>query len=566
MQRLESARQKIATLYPDQAEATFARLVHLLDEFAQRHPPRPRPPPGAPPFSERDAVLICYADHVQEPDTPTLRTLGRFLREFAAGGVNAVHLLPFYPSSSDDGFSVIDYTAVKPEFGDWAEVERIGSDFRLMVDLVINHCSAQSPWFQGFLAGDPVYARYFIAFDQPVDTSQVFRPRTHPLLTPFDTAIGRRYVWTTFSADQIDLNFANPEVLLAMVEALLTYLAHGASIIRLDAIAYLWKELGTPCIHLPQTHLVVKLLRDILDAVAPGTWIVTETNVPHRDNISYFGNGADEAHLVYNFTLPPLLLHSVLRQDATDLTRWAGRLSTPSETTTFFNFTASHDGIGVTPLQGVVDEAAIAALAEHAQRRGGRVSYRAVAGGEPRPYELNIVYLDAAGSVPAFLATQAIQLSLRGVPGIYLNSLIGARNWEEGVARLGYNRAINRQKFAYAPLASALRDERSEQGTVYRGYRHLLATRAAEPLFSPQVPQEVLGLDPRVVAVLRWAGEERLLTLASVAASAVALEAGAVARALEGREARDLLSGKEFRLIEGERLDLAPYQVMWLRR
>src|SRR5690606_35016656 len=108
------------------------------------------------------------------------------------------------------------------------------------------------------------------------------------------------------SADQVDLNFKNPAVLLATTRALLFYVEHGAKFIRLDAIAYLWKEIGTPCIHLPQTHQVIQLMRAVLDEVAPDVRLITETNVPHPDNISYFGAGTNEAQLVYNFALPPL--------------------------------------------------------------------------------------------------------------------------------------------------------------------------------------------------------------------------------------------------------------------
>ena len=162
--------------------------------------------------------------------------------------------------------------------------------YRLAFDLVVNHVSAQSAWFQRFLAGVPPYTGYFLVLDPATDLSGVVRPRATPVLTPFRTADGERHVWTTFSEDQIDLNFQQPpgpagdDRRAAVLRG-----ARGAQIIRLDAIAYLWKVPGTSCIHLPQTHAVVKLLRAILDLTAPAVQLLTETNVPHAENISYFG-------------------------------------------------------------------------------------------------------------------------------------------------------------------------------------------------------------------------------------------------------------------------------------
>src|SRR5690606_20585207 len=250
-----------------------------------------------------------------------------------------LHVLPFFPSSGDGGFSIVDFTEVDPAHGDWDDIAALAADRRLMVDLVLNHVSSRSPWFRGFLAGDPERSAWFHVVDPSTDLSGVFRPRTHPLLTRFDTVRGREYVWTTFSADQVDLNFANPAVLEAVLDVLADYVAHGARVIRLDAVGFVWKELGTPCLHHPKTHAVVKLMRAFLDRIAPDVQLVTETNVPHADNIAYFGDGSDEAQMVYNFALPPLVLDAFARGDTTDLSAWAATLSTSGDTT-FFNFLA----------------------------------------------------------------------------------------------------------------------------------------------------------------------------------------------------------------------------------
>ncbi len=439
----------------DVAEATTARMLALLDGYDGLR--------GASSsgelFDETDLVLIAYGDMVSEPDKPPLATLGEFLRQHTQGKVPGLHLLPHYPSTSDDGFAVSDYAAVDPSLGAWSDVERLGADFRLMLDAVVNHTSASHPWFTGWLRDDRDFRDFYLATDPSADLSSVTRPRTSPLVTEFDSPGGPRHAWTTFSADQVDLNYANPEVLLAVTRQLLDYVAHGARMLRLDAIAFLWKEPGTSCIHLPQTHEVIRLWRTVLDAVAPGTLLVTETNVPHAQNLTYFGSGHDEAHLVYQFALPPLTLAAFHGGDAGTLSEWAETLVAPSDRTSFLNFLASHDGIGVRPVEGILSAREIGALAARVVDNGGAVSYRSGPEGQS-PYELNSVYLDALAQpgddpgreVDRFLSAHSILLALAGVPLIYFQSLFGSRNWTEGAERTGRARVVNRQRFARADL------------------------------------------------------------------------------------------------------------------
>ncbi len=553
---------------PRRGDESARRLLARLDAFRREHPDLRQAPPPRQRLTERDAVLITYGDQFRIPDEPPLRTLRRFLRTHLGKSISAVHILPFFPYSSDDGFSVIDYRRVNPDFGTWEDIKALEHDYRLMFDAVINHVSRQSAWFQGFLRGEVPYTDYFIVVDPQTDLSQVVRPRPWPLLTPVETAHGLKHVWTTFSADQIDLNYANPAVLLEIADLLLFYVARGARIIRLDAIAYLWKEIGTPCIHLPQTHAVVKLFRTMLDEVAPGVLLITETNVPHAENISYFGDGHDEAQLVYNFTLPPLTLHALQTGDATRLTAWARTLKTPSEATAFFNFLASHDGIGVRPAEGWLSTEEIAALADRTLAHGGRVSTYARPDGSQAPYELNITWYDALNDpahpdghgIARFMASQAIMLALAGVPGIYVHSLFGSSNCERCFRERGYPRALNREKFAYPDLEAELADPQSRAARILTAYRRLLNVRRRHPAFHPQAAQEVLELHPGVFAVRRGEGREALLALVSVRPEPLRLH-------LPAREGfppapwRDLLTGK---LVNPTDVEIEPYGVLWL--
>jgi sucrose phosphorylase len=516
-------------------------------------------------LSARDAILITYGDQLREPDRAPLSTLADFCDQHLRGVVSGVHLLPFYPYSSDDGFSVIDYQQVDPALGDWDDVARLGQNFRLMFDGVINHISAQSEWFAAFLRDDPKYRAYFIVVEGEPDLSQVVRPRALPLLTEFTTPSGLKRVWTTFSVDQIDLNYANPDVLLDMIDVLLFYVAHGAEMMRLDAIAYLWKEIGTSCLHRPQTHRVIQLLRAILDAVAPHVLLITETNVPHQDNISYFGDGRTEAQLVYNFALPPLTLHTFRTGEATALAHWAAGLSLPSDRTTFFNFLASHDGIGLNPARGILPDAEIDALVQQVVAHGGCVSYKHNPDGSSSPYELNINYFDALSDpngsealslqIDRFVAAHAIMFSLAGVPGIYFHSLFGSRGWPEGVRLTGQNRTINRQKFDRAEVERELLDPQARRHYVFNRLKQLLQVRSSSDAFDPHSTQRVLELNRAVLAVERGRAEAAMLCLHNVSP-----QAQHVTLDRKWQHARDLLSEQ---VVEGG-LRLQPYEVLWL--
>lgn len=572
----ESMRQKLIALYgAERGAACHARLMSLLDDFRAQRPdlsaqaidPRER-------VTERDVMLITYGDSLQRPGLLPLQTLGRFLRQHLLGVISAVHILPFFPYSSDDGFSVIDYTAVNPDLGDWADIRRLGQDFKLMFDAVINHISAHSAWFRGFLAGDPAYQDFFITVDPNTDLSQVVRPRSLPLLTEFETSDGPAHVWTTFSADQVDLNFANEEVLLKIIEILLFYVGQGMSFIRLDAIAYLWKCIGTGCIHLDETHTVVKLFRDVLDYAAPHVAIITETNVPHPENVSYFGSGSDEAQLVYQFTLPPLALHAIATGDATVLSRWAAGVEKISDQTTFFNFTASHDGIGVRPVEGILPGEAVTMLVERAKAHGGAVSYKANPDGTQSPYELNINYFDALSDpaadepldvqVQRFLVSQAIALAFMGMPGVYIHSLLGSRNWNDGVRQTGHLRSINREKLDLGAVEAALADPDSLRGKVFFAYRNLIARRTGERAFHPNGAQTVLDLHPALFALLRTSpdGAEQIVAIHNVSGQTARADLSAVP--LDGITGyTDLITGTP--VAESTAFDVKPYQVLWLK-
>ena len=558
------------------AAPTFEQLQQRLADFRHRQPELAKPVNPAERLTEADAMLITYGDQIREPGQSPLQTLANVLETHLKGIISSVHLLPFYPYSSDDGFSVIDYTAVDPALGDWGDIARLRQNFRLMFDLVINHISAQSHWFRGFLRGDPQYDRYFITADPSTDLRSVTRPRTSPLLTPVDTPSGTQYVWTTFSADQIDLNFKNPAVLLEMIDVLLFYVAQGAEFIRLDAIGYLWKEIGTSCIHLPQTHRVVQLFRAVLDAVAPRVMLITETNVPHAENIAYFGNGRNEAQLVYQFPLAPLILHTFHTANAEALQGWAAGLEKPPDTATFFNFIASHDGIGLRPAEGILSRTEIQNLVDRTLAHGGQVSYKNNPDGSQSAYELNITLFDALSDpyrdepesvrIDRFIAAQAIMLALAGMPGIYIHSLVGSSNDHAGVTQTGRARTINRQKWNRFELEADLLHPSTRAYQVFHRYTNLLRIRASQRAFHPNGEQRIFTGNPAIFSLIRISpdGQERVLCLHNISAQPQQFKTN-VAELSAGEQWRDLFSGEAV-AIERQvlQLSLEPYEVKWL--
>lgn len=519
------------------------------------------------PWQTEDAVLIAYPDAIRTEGEAPLATLRRFLDERTPGLFNTVHLLPFFPYSSDDGFSVIHYRHVRSDLGTWSDLEDIAAGGRrLMVDLVINHTSRESNWFRDYVLGIAPGRDYFIEITPDMDLSRVVRPRTSDLATPVHTRLGDRKIWTTFSADQIDLNFSNPDVLFEFLDLLFLYYSHGARLFRLDAIAYLWKKSGTGCIHLPQTHEIVALIRDVLSLAMPDAALVTETNVPHEENISYFGHG-QEARMVYQFTLPPLLLHTLLAGDARPLADWVSHLKDPPPGCTFMNFTASHDGIGVRPLEGILPDHAVEALADHVRACGGDVSMRRAARGQDRPYELNTTYTDALGKpgepgelhLARFLCAQTISCALQGVPAIYFNSLVAAPNDHALARHTGRARSLNRTLWTEADLAARLNDPASRAAATLQGFRRRLRARTTCEAFHPHGRQEVLATGPSVFGLDRSSpdGTVRVRALHNISAEPVRVPGGAAPGAHE-----DLISGAQYK---GGDIRLAPYQSVWLR-
>lgn len=563
--------QHLAALYAGgRIDAAMLGLAEeLLDSMRLEHD---LPPPEAyrNHWDQRDALMIAYGDSIVREGERPLRTLKHWLDQHADGLLTGVHILPFYPSSSDDGFSVVDYLRINAALGDWDDVLGIGAKYDLMADLVINHCSGESRWFKNFVKGEEPGRGYFATAGEGDDLSRVVRPRTSPLLRGVETRDGPRKVWCTFSHDQIDLDFRNPQVLKRMVEIIRHYLDNGVRIFRLDAVAFLWKTPGTSCLNLPETHEIVRLLRTLIEHARADALIITETNIPNQENLSYFGN-SNEAHCIYNFSLPPLLVNTLVTGDCFYLKQWMMSMPPPQLGTAYFNFIASHDGIGLRPAEGLLSDEELQTLIDTMRRFGGRVSYRALESDRNKPYEINIALFDALQgtvdgpddwAVERFVCAHAIMLGLEGIPGIYIHSLLATRNDHEGLERAGHNRAINRRQWDADTLDALLADSESEHGIVFRRIMALLAVRQRQAAFHPNATQFTLHLGRALFGFWRQSMDRRqsIFCISNVSCEAQPLQLADI-NLTAYQVWSDLISGED---CVSTSVMLAPYRTVWI--
>ena len=523
-------------------------------------------------WNESDIAVITYGNTLEQEGRHPLASLQHFLDSHLADSISIVHLLPFFPYSSDDGFAVMEYLQVNDSLGDWEDIEKLAGHYKLMSDLVINHCSGRSRWFEQFRRGESPGKNYFYTCDPDKDLSMVVRPRTNELLKAVNTPDGERHVWCTFSADQVDLDFSNPDVLIEFVEIVRFYLEKGVKIFRLDAVAFLWKEPGTNCLNLPETHEIVRLFRSITEAHTPGSLIITETNIPNRENLSYFGN-ANEAHMIYNFSLPPLLLYTLLSGNCHHLKNWMMSMPPAQVGTTYFNFIASHDGIGLRPVEGILDDDDLDALIQTMQDFGGHVSWRALNDSEKKPYEINIALFDAlkgtlAGSadewqLERFVCAHAIMLGLEGIPAFYLHSLVATENDHQRREHTGNNRAINRHVWDLEDLENQLSGS-THHAQVFSRLKHLVQVRRKQAAFHPNATQFTMHLGDAIFAFWRQSLErdQSIFCLHNITHQEQALRLMDV-NLIVTDEWTDLVSGTSFEDQQAT-ISLAPYQTLWL--
>ncbi len=465
-------------------------------------------------ISEKTSVLICYADSLSNGNKEkTIKIFRKFYKKKLDHFFEVIHFLPFYPSSSDSGFAVKDHYQVDKKLGDWSDISGLSKKINIMADVVINHASSKGLWFKNFLTNKSPGKNYFLAVNKKFDISKVVRPRENRLLKKISIFKKNNLIWRTFSDDQIDLNFRNPKVLLRFIKIMINLANHGVNIFRLDAIAYLWKKSGSKCVNLKETHEIIRLLRIVCDSLKSKPTIITETNLPENENLSYFGKRNNESHWIYNFSLPPLLVHSFLFEDSTYLNKWSKNLPQTKIGNNYLNFIASHDGIGMRPVEGYLDKKKLSKFFKRLKKNGGQLSYRKVQNSSKKVYEANITLFNAFQKtdydkrgkyfLERYISAHAIMVAFEGIPAIYFNSIFGTSNDDYKYIISGNKRDLNRYKWNKKRLENLLKNKNAKQSIFYHKMMNLLSIKKQNKAFHPNAKRENLNMGKKIFCFKR---------------------------------------------------------------
>ena len=538
-------------------------IIQIIKNFNKKNPKKKIT------ISEKTSLIICYGDAVYSNEKSSIKVFQSFFQKNLKKYFDTIHFLPFYPSSSDSGFAVKDHYKIEKRIGNWSDLKRISKYNNIMADIVINHSSARGLWFKNFLKRKKPGKDYFLTVNSKFNTSKVVRPRDHKLLKKIKIFDKSDYLWRTFSPDQIDLNFKNPSVLLRFIKIMIHLINNGITIFRLDAIAYLWKENGTKCINLRQTHEIIKLLRIISNYLNVETVIITETNLPEKENLSYFGNN-DEANWIYNFSLPPLLIHALLFENNSYLNKWSKNLPVTKLGNNYLNFIASHDGIGIRPTEGILNNKSLNNFLKRLKKNGSKFSYRKVHNKSKKVYEANITVFDALKKsdydpkgkffLERYVAAHAIMISFEGIPAIYFNSLFGKSNDEAKYIITGNNRDVNRYKWNYKNITRKLSDNKTKQSIFYSNITNLLSIRRKQKAFHPNGKRHNINLGSKLFSFKRVSVDKKQSIICITNLSSKNQTAKLKKELLNYR---DLLNLKT-KFKDKNLLTLKPFQTVWL--
>ncbi len=519
-------------------------------------------------LSEKTSLLICYGDSVLGTKTnKSIAEFKKFHKKYLSKFFNSVHFLPFYPSSSDSGFAVKDHYKIDPRLGNWSDIKSFSKNSFIMADVVINHSSSRGLWFKNYLRNNSPGKNYFFTVNKKFNSKNVVRPREHRLLKKVNIFGENRYLWRTFSNDQIDLNFKNPKVLIRFIKIIINLINHGVNIFRLDAIAYLWKESGTKCINLKQTHEIIKILRIVCNGLNKSAIIVTETNLPEKENISYFGNN-DEANWIYNFSLPPLLVHSLLFEDSRKITSWSKKLPQNKLGNSYLNFIASHDGIGMRPVEGLLNKDAINKMFKRLKKNGGEFSFRKVQGKSKKVYEANITLFNAFQKTDTdlkgkyhyarYLCAHAIMISFEGIPAVYFNSMFGTSNDINKYIISNNKRDLNRYKWSAERLNKLLKNKNSKHYLIYEEISNLLNIKRKNKAFHPNALRKTMNFGPKIFAFKRISLDKKQTVMCI---SNLSSKTQSIKIQLKNKKYKELIIGTT---VSNNNITLDPFQTIWL--
>jgi sucrose phosphorylase len=467
--------------------------------------------------------LIAYVDRLSGGG---FGALNRLLKGPFAGVFGGAHLLPFFTpiDGADAGFDPIDHTQVDARLGTWEDVRTLSSTVELVADLIVNHVSSSSPQFLDFSkkgqASD--YADMFLTFDRVFpegasesDILSIYRPRPTLPFIPMTLQSGeRKLLWTTFNPEQVDIDVRHPQAEAYLESILRKFQVAGIKMIRLDAVGYAIKKPGTSCFMIPETFEFIAELTS--KARALGIEVLVEIHSYYQKQIEI----ARQVDWVYDFALPPLVLHALFQRDPHPLARWLA--ISPRNAVTVLD---THDGIGVIDVgadsdgnPGLLAPSEIDNLVEtiHKRSRGQSKQATGAAANNLDLYQVNCTFLDALGGRETdYLIARALQFFAPGIPQVYYIGLLGGRNDMELLARSCVGRDINRHYYQAAEIQSAL------ACPMVQKQIELMRMRNTHPAFAGEVRVDV----PTEHAIeITWTlGEQWIKLLADLSIPSVSI-------------------------------------------
>ncbi len=569
-------RQLLKEIYQDQSAEDIELLLSQLMQISEENSTLSRKnDSNYHLWDSSSVVLITYPDSIYSSDKPSLNILYDLIISYIGNLSSIVHILPFLYSTSDGGFAVSSHTTIDKSFGDWEDLKKISKKRKLMGDIVLNHISSRHQWVEDFVKDKEPGSKYILSPSKKDNWENVFRPRNTSLFKTIQTIHGPRDVWTTFGPDQIDVNWAEPNLLLEYLKLIALYIENGISWLRLDAVGFIWKRSGGRCINDKKAHKIIKIIRIMLNNLLKDGVLVTETNVPEKDNLSYLIT-ADEANIAYNFPLPPLILEAIISQKTDLLNKWLKAWKRLPRNTALLNFTSCHDGVGLIPLKGLMSDVRIKNLLSECEKRGGLISHRTLPEGEEEPYELNISWWSAMKSksnernslqTDRFILSQLFVMALPGIPAFYLQALLACENDLETFKKTGQRRDINRKKFDAYDLFNNLNNPKSFASKNLKFLQFAMKTRSQLKAFHPSSQMRHISVScSGIVAICRGEREDRVWVIHNFTSKLYRFsleELGIRVNHNDNIEWKDYLSEK---IINASNVEINPYSVVWIRR
>lgn len=558
-------------------------------------------------LSQKWVGMALYCDRFAD-DLKGLRANLPYLQEL---GINMLHIMPMLdcpPEHSDGGYAVRDFYRIDPRFGTTEDVEALAAtlkkrDMLLVLDVVVNHTSNEHEWAQRARQGDKKYQDYFFVFDDR-ETPDIFEetmPEIFPLIAPgnftWDAEMGK-WVMTVFHSYQWDLNYRNPAVLIEMIDIILYWANQGADILRLDAVAFLWKKIGSVCQNEREAHLLLQLMKDCCQVTAPGVLFIAEAIVAPSEISKYFGEdaiNAKECEIAYNATLMALLWDAVATKNAALLNQGIKRHPIKLERATWLNYVRCHDDIGL----GFDDHDVRLAGYDPAMHRRFLVDYftgrfpgspaRGLPFGEnPKTGDARIsgslaslVGLEAAlesqdaaaidDAIKTIVLLHSVILSFGGIPLLYYGDAIGAINSLEYLAdasKAADNRWINRSNFDWNKAK-----KRHQTGTVeqriFSALKKMIVLRKETTAFADMDNRQLLDVDtPNLLVFSRVDpsnSRNRVLVVANFNVEAQTLPSDALISNgfLQPEAMKDLCTGERIE-VSNDMIVLPPLSCLWL--